>query len=287
MRAVAAALALPFIISTLAACAGSEPAEPVGRIGLVSARSGMVAVWIMNVDGSQPSRLIDGFFPAWSADGREIVYSRRTADGMFDLFILSPETASNLRITDDPANDAHGSWSPDGQSIAFASDPRDNQDIYVVSPDSSGLTRLTMSDGPDQTPDWSPDGSKIVFGSFRGDNHDIYVMNADGSEQTRLTTDQEVDANPAWSPDGRKIAFDSFRTGTAQLYVMDSDGSGLRQLTFDADQSFGPVWSPDGEWIAFNRAFESGQNIVLLRADGSEEIRLDSPGSVFAWLTEE
>jgi TolB protein len=64
-------------------------------------------------------------------------------------------------------------WSPDGRSIAFATNRDGNWEIYAVDADGSNprnLTRNPLSDGNESGFAWSPDGRRIVFGTNRDRN---------------------------------------------------------------------------------------------------------------------
>ena len=47
-------------------------------------------------------------------------------------------------------------WSPDGKTIAFASDDAGNEELYTILPDGSNQTRLTNNTMVDRAPDWQP-----------------------------------------------------------------------------------------------------------------------------------
>ena len=176
-------------------------------------------------------------------------------------------------------------WSPDGSSIAFASDRDGTVDIYTMNANGTGVTRLTNDAAWNLIPAWSPDGSRIAFTSLRDGSGDIFVMHADGSGVTRLTGGSEWDdAFAAWSPDGSRIAFASNRDtydsdrdtdDNYQIYVMNADGSGVTRLTGGSewDDVF-PAWSPDGSRIAFTSDRDGGEDIYVMNADGSGVTRL-------------
>jgi Tol biopolymer transport system component len=116
---------------------------------------------------------------------------------------------------------------------------------------------------------------------------EIYVMRPDGSGQTRLTSNDAVDSLPAFAPDGARIAFTSRRDsqGTAvndELYVMDAadddgDGNGdhLTRLTSTGGENeFQPAFSPDGTRIAFTSNRDGDNDIYVMDADGTNQVRL-------------
>jgi TolB protein len=50
-------------------------------------------------------------FPAWSADGRSIVFSS-DRDGNFELYTMRADGTERARITNDPAADTAPVWIP-------------------------------------------------------------------------------------------------------------------------------------------------------------------------------
>jgi TolB protein len=79
-------------------------------------------------------------------------------------------------LTQGKARDDFPSWSPDGKTIAFASDRSGNWDIWTVDTNGRHLRRITKTRSRDTHPSWSPDGKKIAFTSDRSGNQDIWVM---------------------------------------------------------------------------------------------------------------
>jgi Tol biopolymer transport system component len=173
-----------------------------------------------------------------------------------------------------PPVGALAAWSPDGQTIAFASYSR----LLFVNADGSGQRNVTRESGLRQLPIWSPDGHGIAVVRCRGGQRcDIYVMNADGSGSRRLTRG-DSSAYPIWSPNGRKIAFVRVQpsqtnpSGRLEVWVMNADGGGQRSLA----RGFPNAWSPDGQKIAFTRFPTPG--LYVMNADGSGQRRLTHYG---------
>jgi Tol biopolymer transport system component/pimeloyl-ACP methyl ester carboxylesterase len=250
--------------------------------------SGVRGVHQVKADGSGEARLTldptDETDPAWSPDGRFIVYARLVASGDYDLWIRhvgSPDAPraddpGSAQGNDDPASgddysllgfartqENRPAWSPDGSKIAFVSNFGGDAEIFVldVSYDGDRVVpilphrQLTDNTAIDFDPSWSPDSQELAFASTRTGSRDIYVMSlAHGDTDpnhpsVRLTTHDAVDSNPSWSSDGALIAFASERSGNRDIWVMNSDrpeGADNEpvNVTKDPSQDDDPVWEP-------------------------------------------
>ncbi|HEX2620106.1 MAG TPA: DPP IV N-terminal domain-containing protein, partial [Phototrophicaceae bacterium] len=174
-------------------------------------------------------------------------------DGDFDLFVMDVDTQQVVSpLTDNTASDLTPVWSPDGTSIALASNVTNTYEIYVLNISTGTSNVLTNNNWDDLYPAWSPDGKKIAFTSNRDSNWDIYVMDANGKNLKRLTKDPVYEGSPVWSPDGEHIAYVEGLDAKRDIKVMDADGSNPQVLTTLATSAdYSPAWSPLGNQIAF------------------------------------
>ena len=85
-------------------------------------------------------------FCAISPDGQTIAFSYKG-----DLFTVSSQGGKANLLTSNAAYDAYPVWSPDGQSIAFASAREGSLDVYLISKNGGTPRRLTTDSG-DETP---------------------------------------------------------------------------------------------------------------------------------------
>ena len=224
---------------------------------------GRWALFVMNADGSGEERLTpfsDNVPGSWSPDGGWIAFTSgryagegRSLDagmqglgggGNLEIHVIRADGSEEIRLTDDPARDRDPVWSPDGESILFATDREGAYEIYRMRLSDRRLQNLTAHAGLDAQPAWSPDGSKIAFTSRRDGSDDIYVMNADGGGVTRITAGPESDVDPAWSADGARVLFSSDREGAYQIFVANADGSGRVRLTEVDGEGMRGQWSP-------------------------------------------
>jgi Tol biopolymer transport system component len=192
-----------------------------------------------------------------------------------EIYVARPDGYGLTRITNNSDADEFPDWSPDGKTIAFATDRDGGITIYKMNADGSSPTRLTTATTADAMPSWSPDGKSIVFASNRDGDPEIYVMDANGANQTRLTNRVGRDLFPVWSPLNNEIAYVSDSAGNGDIYTMATDGSNPVALTIAPEDDIEPTWSPDGHSIAFSRlTTPTTGNIWRMSADGTNPVQL-------------
>ena len=176
--------------------------------------------------------------------------------------------------------------------IAFTFDDLGEPDfragIAVVDTSGRGRTELmTRVNERPESPHWSPEGLADRVHQFTGKGPAEYVVDADGGPPE--VRDQAVAL--AWTPDGRRIVLSVHSSIRSVL----PDGSGEDVILKDPPSNGRVVldWSPDGRWILLTGPFGQGfgvpgasagggDNVYLVRADGSEEFLVGS-GSEPSW----
>jgi Tol biopolymer transport system component len=193
-----------------------------------------------------------------SPDGKQITVELPDPQvGTREIWMMDPATQSLSRLTTNPATDWRGVISPDGKSVAYASDRAGTSSIFrtsLAAPGNDELILRTPNAGVFPT-DWSADGSQVfatvddVAGAPR---RLLMVPAAGGPAVTLLDTEQQLLVMPRVSPDGNRVAYSSSDGGQLELYVMS-----LRDRTRVLVSSGGgsnPVWGRDGKELFFVNA---------------------------------
>ena len=237
----------------------TTPAAPVadrpvltGMLAFVEGSSGSWRITLGDVRtwalASLPGLPADSGVPAWSPDGRSLLF-RSSQSGRWQVHRINLDGSGLVQLTTE-GNNYEGAWSPDGQRIVFVSERDSDKEIYIMNADGTSQVRLTDHAGWDDDPSWSPDGQWIIFESKRDNHIDVYRMRADGSEVSRLTSGGDMNTTPAWSPDGQWIAFERKVGSQTDIWVMDVNGDVVRQVSSIGTENYRPAWSPDSQWLA-------------------------------------
>lgn len=157
-------------------------------------------------------------WPALSPDGRRVAYTS-TRDGNQEVYVADADGKNPLRLTQDPALDAHPTWSPDGKWIAFATNRWEGLEIALIAPDGTALRRLTDSAGLDDYPAFSPDGTRLAFATTRSGQFEIAVQEIASGRIVWMTNNDSIDTFPSWAPDGR-LTFVSDRDDGFDFYTV-------------------------------------------------------------------
>jgi Tol biopolymer transport system component len=183
--------------------------------------------------------------------------------------VALPATAGDTtglhRLTDHPAADVNGVWSPDGQWIAWVSQRSGSFQVWLMRPDGTRPRQLTMEPAIHGWPAWSPDGMHLaVWGhdSSTGESSISIVDRRDGQSRVLVRSLESLD-RPSWRPDGRYIAYAGQQGNNWDVWVASVEGRQRHRLTFDSQMETNPLWSPDGSTIAYKVASDKEYNLTV------------------------
>ncbi len=156
-------------------------------------------------------------------------------------------------LTSAPGWEGDPALSPDGSTVAYASDESGNDEIWLMDLATRNAMRVTDDPAIDRHPAWFPDGKSLAFASDRSGEPGVWTVGAAGGKARLLVARAE---DPAISPDGIRIAFATRdASGTLRITVAPvADPAAAKVLTGPSDGAFDqrdPSWSPDGRRICY------------------------------------
>ena len=258
-----------------------------------SDRDGSLSLWRISSRGGKPESLSiggDAEEMSISRTGNRMVYSAGSWD--FDIWQADLSTIPGgiiepYKFIVSSKIDRFGSFSPDGERIAFSSSRSGNQEIWTCNSDGSSPERITYLNSASSVPRWSPDGQWIVFDSKTHGHSDIMIVDANGIKPSQyLTDDPSDDRLPSWSHDGQWVYFVSNRTGQYEIFKIQMQGAeGSEIVKITSDGGFMCFESPDGKYIYYKKYEGYLSPIYRLDLEKSEEtIVIDEEIDLSRWI---
>lgn len=186
--------------------------------------------------------------PEFSPDMQFITFTRTSPTRAgFSIIVMPRDSRALNNIPQVEGWDP--TWSPNGNSILFASDKNGTVQLYTVRTDGTQLKRITNLPAIRGRSDWSADGQYIVTYSGEPWKREVYIMNADGSNVRQLTPSGGNSQGPSFSPDGKWVAFTAYfdnygDDNGCEIYIIRIDGTDLRRLTNNDYCDYQPRWGP-------------------------------------------
>ena len=200
-------------------------------LGPAEADMGVGALKVAAADGSRVRTLFPGptfdatrSQPAWSPDGKWIVFERKSyADPTYRLYLIRTDGSHLHRLT----SGTYPAWSPNGKLIAFERDELVGDSwktaVWVIPPAGEHARRISAYAERGRCPTWSPDGKRLALVTtfYRSQAEPLppqvtsalSIVHPDGTARKTLPgpspciVESSFPSPPSWSRDGRDIYY--------------------------------------------------------------------------------
>ena len=232
--------------------------SPDGRRVLVTIEQAMSDLWVYEIAPGTLTQLTfdsGARFPVWSPDGQRAAFSSNKT-GALNLFVIDvARPGTGERLTSSDNLQIAGSWSSDGQTLAFVEQhPTQGRNIRLIAPNDRSTRAWLDSTFEEGAPRFSPDGRWLAYVSSESGRHEVYIRLLAGSSG-RQQVSNDGGTEPVWARDGRELFY---REGDKMMAVrVTSSGANLqaaRPLTlFDGRFAKGSIdaanydVTPDGQ----------------------------------------
>ena len=225
-------------------------------------------------------------YPSISPDGKSVVFSYGG-----NLYIVDSQGGEAKQITSHHAYDYAPVWSPDGKTIAFASDRFGNFDIYTVSINGGIPERITTNSAKETPWTFTPDGKNILFSALlqdpassvlfpKGSMTELYSVGVNGGRPVQILATPAEEVSFIGNTDnflyqdckGGENIWRKYHTSSITRDIWMYDGEKHVKLTDFKGEDRTPRVSADGRTVYFTSERDGSFNIYSFPIDNPSDI---------------
>lgn len=201
--------------------------------------------------------------------------TRVVVEARGELFSVPKQGDTRNMTNTSGARERFPAWSPDGHTIAYASDASGNYEVYTQPQLGGTPTQLTNSGQlAINGLSYSPDSKKLLITT---ETSELWLLDIASRKLTRLLKAKYGFASPEFSPDSRYIALcNSASNQFPTLTIIDTADGSVHQVNDARYQDTDVTWDQSGKYLYFtsNRTFNPtyGAYEFSLKVENAERV---------------
>ena len=239
------------------------------RLAFLSSRSGRGALWVSDLDGSQPERLAQGLrtidtVPRWSPDGRYLAVVSTDKNATTAISLVEVTTGTVRSAGEQTAGGRAPSWSAEGRSLYFAAARQGSWQVFKIDPDLGEASQVTRDGGFAALE--SEDGAWLYF-SKRAEPG-LFRQPVAGGPVERLVDDLLPSDWGNWFLDGEAVVYPRVRGEETVLVRMEPASGKVSTIARVQGRILNPgiALSADGSQLFFARLENSESDLRWVRS---------------------
>jgi len=230
-------------------------------------------IWVYDITRNTLTRLTfegNNQQPQWTPDGERVTW-RSIRDGVpGNLFWkLADGTGAVERLTTSEFRQNPGSWSPDGQVLAFHQWPFGGssptaRDIWILPLEGEHMPQsILQTQFNESAPVFSPDGRWLAYVSDESGRNEIYVRPFPKVEEGKWQISTDGGVEPRWAANGRELFYrneNGDQMMAVNITTEPTFGAGTPRLLFEG------VYNRSALGGAFYDVTSDGQRFVMVQA---------------------
>jgi len=226
---------------------------------------------------------------AWTPDSRNLIVPDGPLGRSLALFLLAVATGERHQLTEHRSV-FHPAISPDGRTLAFASDESGPDGLSTIwlqplnanyLPVGSAIS-LRETTGPKAFfPSWAQDGQSLLYSIYTENHWNAYRVTLSNHKVERLSA-LGTGVNQTQEIPGGGMLFarevDHFLIAEVGAESPGSVKPGPAFRTVEDD--YGPSLSPDGQWLAFISNRSGVLSLWVAEPDGTNARKFATPGAI-------
>lgn len=253
------------IVASVAPAHATFPGKN-GRIAFQAQTDAGIQIFTVRPNGQGLQQIThvsgDALAPAWSPDGRQIVFEIDAPPACANVAIMNADGSGLVEFpADEGVCEGDPSFTPDGARIIFDRfDPATNvEGFWSMDRNGNGRQHIGVCCFD---PTVSPNGERLSYLTPNGEptGYALYTSNIDGSDIFQVTPfGFDVAVKQDWAPNGQRILFSKDGAThipgvSTNIATIRPDGTHLHFVTnyVGGDvNAFAGSYSPDNRWIVF------------------------------------